>query len=767
LRNITKLKRSIRAISPVISVLLMIAIAVVASLVAYAWVMGYMNFQTAKVGNAIQLPSAASQGGFLTVYVQNIGQGPVTLSRTSSVYVNDALVNIVESPRGSTAPAEIPVGAGQTVELLTDYPYTEGAVKIKVVTTSGTFMEKQVTGLSNNNNQNPGQTYTLTITQPEHGAITASPSQTVFNEGASVVLTATPDSGYAFSAWSGDASGTTNPLTITMDNYKTVTATFTVIPPNQYALTTEVTGMGSITRAPDQATYTSGTSVQVTATAAPGWTFDRWEGAATGSTSPATILIDAVKTVTAVFTQNEYTLTVTTTGAGTGSVAKNPNQATYHYGDVVQLTANPSGSSSFAGWSGDLTGTTNPDSVTINGNKAVTAAFAVNQHKVSFAQTGSGSTVTVSYQINGGATQTGNAPFDVPLTQGQTITYSYPSTIGTTGTRYMLNNNPGTSQTMGTSDIIVSGAYKIQYQITFDASTNVKSDSSANLLTVNGSARSLPYTTSWLDSGVDKLTYAFQSPITSTGSPATTRYLWGSTSGLSQTLQTNTFTVAGTGTITATYATQRFEVSGSQSGYANSGTTVTLTLTGCKPNDLLIVVGSARNNLVSSVSDNLGTHLAWAQRGTVNTNSYQRTSEWYAVFPAGGSITITVTFPSADTTNGLSAVAFAISGADTATPFATSSGSPYTNYGNNSAPSVTGISTNYANSMIIGLTGSRAATTQTAGTNYALIQSVTSNVGNAAAENRIVTSTQSSLTVNFGTSTSSWSMIVDAVRRAW
>ncbi|MFZ0724156.1 MAG: hypothetical protein WAM61_00065 [Desulfobacterales bacterium] len=48
---------------------------------------------------------------------------------------------------------------------------------------------------------------------------------------------------------------------------------------------------------------------------------------------------------------------------------------THHYGDVVSLTANPQAGETFFGWSGDLTGSTNPETITINGNKAVTATF--------------------------------------------------------------------------------------------------------------------------------------------------------------------------------------------------------------------------------------------------------------------------------------------------------------------------------------------------------------------------------------------------------
>ena len=40
-------------------------------------------------------------------------------------------------------------------------------------------------------------------------------------------MTATPDLGYLFSAWTGDASGSDNPLTITMDGNKTIGTTFT------------------------------------------------------------------------------------------------------------------------------------------------------------------------------------------------------------------------------------------------------------------------------------------------------------------------------------------------------------------------------------------------------------------------------------------------------------------------------------------------------------------------------------------------------------
>ncbi len=67
--------------------------------------------------------------------------------------------------------------------------------------------------------------------------------------------------------------------------------------------------------------------------------------------------------------------TLTIDAVDSGSVAKSPNQIKYNYGDVVELTANPVSGWSFVGWSGDLSGDDNPDTVTVIGDMSVTATF--------------------------------------------------------------------------------------------------------------------------------------------------------------------------------------------------------------------------------------------------------------------------------------------------------------------------------------------------------------------------------------------------------
>jgi flagellin-like protein len=127
-------RKNERGVSDVIAVLLMIAIAVAASLIAYAWVMGYLGGTTSKVGKAIQIQSMYYSGTTLYVYVQNIGNAPVTLS---SIYVNGVngtsqtfSPDLLPINQTSTVTADLPAGFNPT-----------NAVDVKVVCSDGTFIE--------------------------------------------------------------------------------------------------------------------------------------------------------------------------------------------------------------------------------------------------------------------------------------------------------------------------------------------------------------------------------------------------------------------------------------------------------------------------------------------------------------------------------------------------------------------------------------------------------------------------------------------------
>jgi len=70
-----------------------------------------------------------------------------------------------------------------------------------------------------------------------------------------------------------------------------------------------------------------------------------------------------------------YTLTVDASGGGTVSLAPSVPGNSYPAGTTVTLTANPDAGFQFEGWSGDLGGLVNPETIVMDGNKFVTAAF--------------------------------------------------------------------------------------------------------------------------------------------------------------------------------------------------------------------------------------------------------------------------------------------------------------------------------------------------------------------------------------------------------
>ena len=213
-------------------------------------------------------------------------------------------------------------------------------------------------------------TYTLTVIAV-NGTVLKLPVQTTYNHGTVVNLTATPNSGYAFTSWTGDASGTSAATSVTMNSNKTVTANFGI---NTYTLTV-IAVNGTVLKVPQQTTYNYGTVVNLTATPNSGYNFTSWTGDASGSSASTSVTMNSNKTVTANFTAvvvNTYTLNVI---AVNGTVLKVPSKTDYNSGEIVELTATPAMGYTFTGWTGDASGLLNPVSVTMNSNKNITANF--------------------------------------------------------------------------------------------------------------------------------------------------------------------------------------------------------------------------------------------------------------------------------------------------------------------------------------------------------------------------------------------------------
>lgn len=216
--------------------------------------------------------------------------------------------------------------------------------------------------------------FTLTLDVVGSGSVVANPEKTDYYYGDVVTLTAIADSDWVFNGWVGDVTSMENPLTITIYDDTSITANFMF---NAWVLTVSVNpeGAGTVSLNPDTPTYPFMSYVSASAIPNPGWTFAGWSGDASGTTNPTSVTMTSHKSITANFTQNEYSLNVSVNPEGMGSVAISPSKPNYHYGENVTLTATPATGWRFVDWSGDVTSIDNPLALTITGNTNVTANF--------------------------------------------------------------------------------------------------------------------------------------------------------------------------------------------------------------------------------------------------------------------------------------------------------------------------------------------------------------------------------------------------------
>ena len=166
---------------------------------------------------------------------------------------------------------------------------------------------------------------------------------------------------------------------------------------NRFMLAVNQTGAGSgkVTSSPAgidcgsvcSSLIDENTVVLLNATAALGSSFTGWTGGGCSGTGACSVTIDEDKSVTTDFSLDDYTLTVTTEH---GTVAWSPDKATYHYGDVVTLTASPIADYTFSSWSGDANSISNPFDLTIQGDTHLTANYIINIYTLTVIKSGSG-----------------------------------------------------------------------------------------------------------------------------------------------------------------------------------------------------------------------------------------------------------------------------------------------------------------------------------------------------------------------------------------
>jgi hypothetical protein len=273
------------------------------------------------------------------------------------------------------------------------------------------------------------------------GSVAASPASAdgFYDSGTPVQLTATANSGYAFTGFSGDLTGSTNPQSIVMSAPRNVTALFA-----PYISITVTTNPAGLSFSADGQTYAtaqsflwvSGTSHTIATTTPQGsgttrYVFANWSDSA--AISHSILVPSAPATYTATFT-TQYLLTATASPTTGGNTGANPSSVDgfYDTGTSVQLTATANSGYAFAGFSGNLTGSTNPQSIVMSAPRNVTALFAP---YISITVTTN--PAGLSFSADG---QTYAAAQSFPWVAGSSHTIAITTPQGTGTTRYVFAN---------------------------------------------------------------------------------------------------------------------------------------------------------------------------------------------------------------------------------------------------------------------------------------------------------------------------------------
>ncbi|MGA3191839.1 MAG: PKD domain-containing protein [Candidatus Bathyarchaeia archaeon] len=264
------------------------------------------------------------------------------------------------------------------------------------------------------------------------------------------------------------------------------------------SLTITTVGSGSVTKSPNQAAYLNGTVVTLTASPSIGWGFAGWSGNASGLAYQTTVNMTSNKSVNATFTQNVYTFWIAIVGQG--HVTLN-NTGPYHFGDVVQLSAVPASGWAFGNWSGDLSGSVNPITLTINGNASATATFTQTTQNTY--------TLTISLDGNGSVTLSKTGPYNysdvVQLTATANASWVFVSWTGNVP-GYPNYTNPATLTMTGNFSVTAHFKQPAPPQAVFNYSP---SEAYVNMTVTFDATASKPGSNGTADSPIANYTWNF------------------------------------------------------------------------------------------------------------------------------------------------------------------------------------------------------------------------------------------------------------------
>lgn len=170
---------------------------------------------------------------------------------------------------------------------------------------------------------------------------------------------------------------------------------FALTDANAYTLTMAQYGNGAVTPPVGSHAYSTGASVNITATPATNWSFVNWTGdvgtVADANSANTTVSMDDDYVITANF--NRVAGTLTMSKSGSGNVTPSIGSQTYPVGTSMNITATPAAGWKFKNWTGDVSTVADASSanttITMNDDYNVTANFS--QATLTLAVVGGGS----------------------------------------------------------------------------------------------------------------------------------------------------------------------------------------------------------------------------------------------------------------------------------------------------------------------------------------------------------------------------------------
>lgn len=131
---------------------------------------------------------------------------------------------------------------------------------------------------------------------------------------------------------------------------------------------------GYVSRSLNKAVYEAGDPLTLTAVANNGYTFTGWSGSSTSANATLSGPVDSDLDLTANFLPT-YKLTINISHQGRGYARRDPVKDAYTANEQVTVTATPASGYRFTGWSGAASGTANPATIIMKGDKTLTANF--------------------------------------------------------------------------------------------------------------------------------------------------------------------------------------------------------------------------------------------------------------------------------------------------------------------------------------------------------------------------------------------------------